>query len=174
MGNTLILRNLLRAVILMIFQVLVLNQINLGGKDFNYITIFVYPIFLMFLPITAPTWLLLIIGFFYGYCLDVFSDTIGIHTATCVFSVFIRSFLLNTLEPQGGYKDGTSPTRRRMGFPWFLRYASIFMFLHVFYFYCVEVFTLLYIGKIVMYTLPSFIISFILVMIYSFLFDPAD
>ena len=174
MGNTLILRNLIRAVILMIFQVLVLNQINLGGKDFNYITIFIYPIFLMFLPITMPTWLMLIIGFFYGYCLDTFSDTIGVHTATCVFTVFIRSFLLGMLEPQGGYKAGTSPTRRRMGFPWFLRYASIFMLLHIFYFYCVEVFTLLYIGKIVMYTLPSFLISFILVMIYSFLFDPAD
>jgi hypothetical protein len=174
MGNTVILRNLVRAVILMIFQVLVLNQINLGGKDFNYISIFIYPIFLMFLPITMPVWLMLIIGFFYGYCLDVFGDTTGMHTATCVFSVFMRSFLLNILEPQGGYKDGISPTRRRMGFPWFLRYAAIFMLLHIFYFYCVEVFTLLYIGKILMHTLPSFIISFVLVMIYSFMFDPAD
>jgi hypothetical protein len=174
MGNTLILRNLFRAVILMVFQVLVLNRINLGGNDFNYISIFIYPIFFLFLPIAMPTWLMLIIGFFYGYCLDVFTDTPGIHAATCVFIVFIRSFLLRTLEPQGGYKEGASPTRRRMGFPWFLRYASIFMFLHVFYFFCVEVFTLLYIGKIMMHTLPSFIISFVLVMIYSFLFDPAD
>lgn len=174
MGNTLILRNLVRAVILMVFQVLVLNHINLGGKSFNYITIFIYPIFLMFLPITLPTWIMLIIGFFYGYCIDVFGDTMGKHTATSVFIVFVRSFLLQMLEPQGGYKQGTSPTRRRMGFPWFLRYASIFMFLHVFYFFCVEIFTLLYIGKILMYTLPSYIISLIFVMIYSFLFDPAD
>ena len=174
MGNTLILRNLVRAVILMVFQVLVLNQINLGGTEFNYITLFIYPIFFMLLPVTMPVWLMLIIGFFYGYCLDVFCDTIGIHTATCVFSAFIRSFLLHMLEPQGGYKDGISPTRKRLGFPWFVRYALIFTFLHIFYFYCVEVFTLLYISKILMYTLPSFVLSFVLVMIYSFMFDPAD
>ena len=174
MNNTLILRNLIRAVFLMAFQVLVLNQINLGGTSFNYISIFIYPIFLMFLPISTPTWLMLIIGFFYGYCIDVFSDTSGMHTATCVFTGFIRSILLNAFEPQGGYKDGVSPTRRRMGFPWFLRFASVFMFLHIFYFFCVEVFTLLYIGKIMMHTIPSFLISIVFVMIYSFLFDPAE
>ena len=155
MSNKFILRNLIRAVILMAFQVLVLNQINLGGGNFNYISVFIYPIFFMFLPISIPTWLLLIIGFFYGYSIDVFNDTLGIHAATCVFSAFMRPILLRVLEPQGGYKEGVSPTKRRMGFPWFFRFASVFLFLHIFYFFCVEIFTLLYIGKILMYTLPS-------------------
>jgi hypothetical protein len=174
MNNALILRNLFRAIFLMMLQVLVFQHINLGGGNFNYILVFVYPIFLMFLPMGTPTWLLLIIGFFYGYCIDTFIDTLGMHTAACVLSAFLRSFILGIVEPQGGYKDGISPTRRQMGFPWFLRYASLFMFTHVFYFFCVEVFTLLYIGKIMMYTLPSFVISLVVVMIYSFLFDPVD
>ena len=174
MNNVIILRNLLRAVILLAFQVLVLKQVNLGGTEFNYFTRFLYPVFLMLLPIETPLWLALIIGFFYGFCIDIFSDTIGMHAATCTFSVFFRAFLLRLMEPQGGYKEGVSPTRRRMGFIWFIRYAAIFMLAHIFFFFCVEEFTLLYIVRIVTFTIPSFIVSFILVIIYSFLFDPAD
>jgi hypothetical protein len=174
MNNTLILRNLIRAVFLMAIQVLVLNQINLGGSSFNYISIFLYPVFLLFLPMSTPTWLMLIIGFFFGYCIDVFSNTIGMHAATCVFTTYIRSGLLMLLEPQGGYKDGISPTRKKMGFLLFLRYAAIFVFLHVFFFCCVEEFTLVYIVKILKRTIPSYIISMVFIMIYSFLFDPAE
>jgi hypothetical protein len=174
MNNVVVLRNLMRAVLLMALQVLVLKQINLGGTEYNYFTLFLYPVFLMFLPIETPVWAALFIGFFYGFCIDVFSDTIGMHTATCTFSVFIRAVLLNLMEPQGGYKEGVSPTRRRMGFIWFVRYAALFMFLHIFFFFCVEEFTLFYIIRILTFTIPSFIVSFILVIIYSFLFDPAD
>jgi hypothetical protein len=174
MNNALILRNLFRAIFLMGLQVLVLQHINLGGGNFNYILVFIYPLFLMLLPRAMPTWLMLIIGFFYGYCIDSFIDTLGMHTAACVFSAFARSFYLNLLEPQGGYKEGISPTKRQMGFPWFFRYSFLFMLVHIFFFFCVEVFTLLYLGKILMYTLPSFIISLFVVIIYSFLFDPAE
>ncbi len=174
MSNTLILRNVLRAVFLLAVQVLVLKQINLGGTDFNYISIFLYPVFLMFLPIVTPVWLMMVIGFIYGYSIDVFSDTIGMHAATCVFMSYLRSPLLQFLEPQGGYNGGLSPTRNRMGFPWFIRYAAIFVFLHVFIFFCVEVFTPLYFGRILLYTLSSFVVSFIFVMIYSILFDPVE
>lgn len=174
MSNTIVLRNFLRAVFLLALQVLVLKQINIGGADFNYITIFLYPVFLMFLPMSTPVWLMMVIGFFYGYSIDFFSDSIGMHAAASVFTCYFRAPLLRLLEPPGGYKQGVSPTRNRMGFPWFLRYAGIFMLLHIFIFFSVEVFTLLYIDKILLYTLPSFVVSFIFVMIYSFLFDPVE
>lgn len=174
MSNTVILRNLIRAVFLLAVQVLVLRQLNIGGADFNYINIFLYPIFLMLLPMSTPIWLMMAIGFFYGFSIDVFSNTMGMHAATCVLTTYVRMPLLHFLEPQGGYKQGISPTRNRMGFPWFLRYSSLFMFLHIFTFFCVEVFTPLYMGKILMYTLPSFVASFIFVMLLSFIVDPVE
>lgn len=174
MGNTVILKNLLRAVFYLAVQVLVLSQINIGGAEFSYINIFLYPIFLMLLPMATPIWLMMAIGFFYGFSIDVFCNTMGMHAATCVLSTYIRMPLLNFLEPQGGYKQGISPTRNRMGFSWFLRYSSLFMFIHIFTFFCVEVFTPLYMGKILMYTLPSFIISFIIMMIISFIMNPSE
>ena len=174
MSNTVILRNVVRAVFLLAFQVLVLTQINLGGKAFSSISIFIYPLFLMFLPMTAPVWLLLCIGFLYGYVIDVFMDTLGMHAAACVFSVYVRGALVRFFEPQGGYKDSSSLTRRSMGFIWFLRYAAVFMFLHIFFFFSVEEFTPFYWRKIVFYTIPSYLISMVLVLIYSFLFDPTE
>ncbi len=174
MSNTIVLRNVIRAIFLLAFQVLVLKYINLGGVGFNYISIFLYPIFFMFLPLSTPVWLAMIVGFVYGFCIDYFYDTIGMHAAASVFSAYIRSVLLVILEPQGGYKAEGSPTRRQMGFIWFLRYAAIFIFLHVFFFFCVESYTLVYIVRILKFTIPSFAVSLLFVMIYSFLFDPTE
>ncbi len=174
MSNSLILRNLFRAVFLMAFQVLVLAQIHLGGGIFSYVTIFIYPLFLMFLPLRTQTWAILLLGFAYGFCIDIFLNTIGMHTATCVASAFVRSGLIRSFEPQGGYKESASLTRRSMGIFWFFRFAAAFLFIHIFVFFSVEEFTPFYWKKIVFYTIPSYIISLIFVLIYSFLFDPAE
>jgi rod shape-determining protein MreD len=174
MSNSLILRNLFRAVFLMAVQVLVLSRINLGGANFNYISIFLYPLFLMFLPLRTPTWAILLMGFAYGYCIDVFLDTIGMHTATCVLSGFVRSGLIRSFEPQGGYKDSASLTRRSMGIFWFFKFAAAFLFIHIFVFFSVEEFTPFYWKKIIFATIPSYAISLVFTLIYSFLFDPAE
>jgi rod shape-determining protein MreD len=174
MSNSLILRNLFRAVFLMAVQVLVLSRINLGGANFNYISIFLYPLFLMFLPLRTPTWAILLMGFAYGYCIDVFLDTIGMHTATCVLSGFVRSGLIRSFEPQGGYKESASLTRRSMGIFWFFKFAAAFLFIHIFVFFSVEEFTPFYWKKIIFATIPSYAISLVFTLIYSFLFDPAE
>lgn len=174
MNNTLIVRNVFRAVFLLAFQVLVLSQMNVGGADFNYITIFIYPLFLMFLPLRIPTWALLLIGFAYGYMIDIFLGTNGMHMATCVASAFIRPGLIRMFEPKGGYKERASPTRRTMGFIWFLRFAAAFLFIHIFIFFSVEEFTPFYWRKIVFSTVPSYLVSLFFTMVYSFLFDPSE
>lgn len=174
MNNSTILRNTVRAIILLIIQVLILKRINLGGDSFNYISIFIYPIFLMYLPISVPVWLMLLIGAFYGYCIDIFYDTIGMNMAACVFTAYIRSWLIQILEPQGGYKLGISPTRRQLGFQGFMTFAAALMFLHIFFFFSVEEFTPFYWKKIIFNTLPSFAISLLLVAVHSLVFDPSE
>lgn len=174
MDNTVVLRNIIRGLVLIFVQVLVLRNLNLGVGWFSVITVFLYPVFFMHLPIQTPTWLMILIGAFYGYIIDVFYDTIGMHMAACIFSAYIRGGLLLFLEPQGGYKVGISPTRHNLGFLWFVRYAALFMFIHVFVFFSVEEFTPFYFKKIVLYTIPSFAISTLLVYLYNLLLDPKD
>ena len=174
MNNTTLLRNTFRAILLLIIQVLILKRINLGGDAFNYISIFIYPIFLLYLPMSIPLWVMLLVGAFYGYCIDIFYDTIGMNMAACIFSAYIRSWLIQILEPQGGYKLGISPTRRQLGFQWFMTYAAGFMFLHIFFFFSVEEFTPFYWKKIIFNTFPSFIVSMLLVVALSLVFDPSE
>ncbi|MEN9611372.1 MAG: hypothetical protein RLZZ628_2186 [Bacteroidota bacterium] len=172
--SSILLRNLFRFIFLMALQILVLKGVNLGGADFNYITIFVYPLFLMSLPLNTPPFLMLLIGFLTGLTLDSFYDSIGMHAATCVFMAYIRQWMLNVLEPAGGYKEGVSPTKRNFGFLFFVKYACFFMLLHTLFYFSVEAYTFVYWRQILSKTAPSFGVSFLFIMLYSFIFDPAE
>ncbi len=166
-------RNIGRFIILFLFQVLVLKRIILFD-NFNYISILIYPFFLMLMPITTPNWLLVIIGFGMGLGIDVFYDSMGVHAAACTFSAFSRSFILERLKPKNGYPDNVGLTRKRYGMAWFLGYLSVFLFIHMIFYFSVEAFTFVYWREILIKTFSSFILSFILILIYQFIFDPTD
>jgi hypothetical protein len=155
-------------------QVLVLQRINLGGDGFNHISLFIYPLFLMLLPMQMPRAMQLFVAFLSGLVLDYFMSKIGMHTATAVFMVFIRSTILAVIEPAGGYKESSSPTKRRFGFLWFVKYAAIFVLLYCFYFFSVEYYTFVRWADILRDTMVSSLVSFVLVMIYVLLFDPQE
>ena len=172
--NSVLLKNIFRFIFLIAIQGLALKRVNLGGDDYNFISVFLYPIFIMLLPLALPRGLLVLVGFLVGIVVDYFYNTWGINAATCVFTAFMRPVILNLIEPAGGFKDAVAPTKRKFGFLWFIRYAAIFMFVHCLFFFSVEEFTLYYWDKILLRTIPSFIFSFIIVMIYSFIFDSSE
>lgn len=171
--NNIIVRNSLRFLFLLALQVLVLKQINPGGASFNYISIFIYPLFLMLLPLRLPHALLILIGFVLGISVDFFYDSIGVHAATCVSTAFLRPLILRILEPASGYNENDSPTKRKYGAAWFLGYASLFVFIHLFIYFSVEAFSFVYIKEILLRTFSSFALSILLIILYQFLFDPA-
>ncbi len=172
--NALILRNFFRFIFLFALQVLVFRNLNLGGIGFNYVSIWVYPLALMLVPMSSPTALNILLGFIYGLLVDNYYDTIGMHASAGVFVGFIRNWLLDSIEPSGGYKENISPTKKHLGFGWFLRFASVMLFLHCFWFFSVEAFTFVYIKDILLRTLSSFMASIIFVLIYMFVFDPTE
>ncbi len=96
-------RNIIRFVLLVLFQVLVFNNIQLGG----YLNPYIYVLFLLLMPFETPRWLLLVAAFTLGISIDVFSNTLGIHTSATVFMAFIRPFVLDFIAPRDGYEIGT-------------------------------------------------------------------
>lgn len=166
--------NLLRFIGLVLVQVLVLKSITIGGADFNYISIFVYPLFIILLPLRTPHSVLVLLGFLLGLSVDAFYDSYGVHASASVFTGFIRPYVLGIFEPKGGYNLNHSPTKHRFGINWFAIYAATIMFLHFFFYFSVEVFTFYYIGEIFLRTVSSFLISMILIIIYQYLFDPIE
>jgi hypothetical protein len=150
-------------------QVLVFKRIAFANTS-----IFIYPIFIMLLPAEIPSALAIGISFVFGISLDFFYDSPGIHAGTCVFTAFLRYYLLGFMEPKGGYPLNSAPTKSKLGVPWFLRYSAIFMLVHLFIYFSIEAFSFVHIATILVKTCFSFVLSMIFVSIYQFLLDPKE
>lgn len=162
-----------RLVLLLVLQIVVLRRIHLGGESFNYISLYIYPLFLMLLPQKIPQPLLIGIGFVTGLLVDIFYNSPGVHAGTCVFITFFRPFLLNLLEPPSEYKEDAGLTKKSYGYAWFLGYSALFIFLHLFFYFSLEAFTFVHIKEILLRTGSSFVLSWIMIVLYMVTFDPA-
>ena len=125
-----------RFVILVLIQVLIFNNIQLSG----YINPYIYILFILLLPFDTPGWLLLILGFLLGFSMDLFCDTMGMHTLATTLMAFLRPFVLNIIAPQDGYETGSNPRISFYGFTWFFRYAAILTVIHHFVLFYIEIF----------------------------------
>jgi len=169
-----IINNGFRFVILLLFQVLILKRISVGWEGYLYINILLYPLFILLLPFRTPTPVVILLGFLMGLSVDLFYITPGVNAGASVFTSFVRGFILNQLEPRGGYNINYSPTKARMGSGWFFQYAAILMLAHLFFYFSVEVFTYVYIVDILLKTFYSFIFSGLFIIIIMFIFNPKD
>lgn len=119
-------RNIARFLILAFFQVLFLDNIELG----QHLTPYLYVLFILLMPFETPNSFLLISSFTLGLFIDGFSDTFGIHAASAVFMAYSRPRVLKAIAPREGYELSTFPRVHYYGFAWFLRYAAVLVFLH--------------------------------------------
>ncbi len=102
MNNTA--KNIIRFVVLVLLQVAVFNNIQLSG----FLNPYVYILFILLLPFETPSWLLLILSFLIGFCIDIFSNTIGLHASACVFMGYMRPFVLNLISVRDNYESDIS------------------------------------------------------------------
>jgi rod shape-determining protein MreD len=129
----LLLRNILRFIVLVLVQVVLLDNMQLGA----YAIPFVYVLFILLLPFETPGWLGLLLGFALGFTIDMFEHTPGLHTAATVLIAFLRPIVLKIVAPRDGYEPNTYPRIHYYGFLWFLKYALFLVFFHnliLFYF----------------------------------------
>jgi hypothetical protein len=77
-----------------------------------------------------------------GLTLDLFSNTLGMHTAATVLAAFARSYMLDLLAPRDGYEPDSFPRIHYYGFFWFLKYTLVIVFIHHFALFYLEVFQL--------------------------------
>ncbi|MFT5940836.1 MAG: rod shape-determining protein MreD [Sediminicola sp.] len=82
--------NIVRFLLLVFFQVLVFNNLNF----FGYINPMVYILFIFWYPIKENRTLFLLLSFFLGLTIDLFSDTMAIHTASVITIAFLRPSIM--------------------------------------------------------------------------------
>jgi rod shape-determining protein MreD len=166
MANTII-RNIIRFFVLVLVQVLIIKNIELG----RFINPFVYVLFIIVLPFETPKWLLLFASFILGITIDVFYDTAGMHAAACVLMAYVRPGVLKLFSPRDGYEFGTQPTIQYLGIPWFLSYAGILVVLHHFVLFYIEVFRLHEFFSTFFRVIVSSLFTLVLVVVSQYLFQ---
>ncbi|MDH6358276.1 rod shape-determining protein MreD [Parabacteroides sp. PF5-9] len=132
-----IIRSLIYFVMLVLVQVLVLNNIQF----LRMATPFLYLYFILKLPFGISRSQLIFASFLIGIVIDAFSNTPGMHAASCTLvgflcDPFIRFFIGKELT------DGTFPSYRVFGFAGFLRYTLTIVLIHHTTLFLIESFTL--------------------------------
>lgn len=162
-----ILPALLHATIILVIQNLLLVGFNFSFLGRYLSVAFIYPLVIILFPLSTNKSLLLVLAFFIGLLIDFFYDSPGVHSGALVLTAFIRSAVLRYLEPRGGYRTDNIPSVANYGLSWFLKYSSTLMFVHILVYFILDIFTFVYIDKIVINTLSSFIISYIFILVYQ-------
>ncbi|QEH40536.1 rod shape-determining protein MreD [Chitinophaga sp. XS-30] len=164
---SLLLKNIIRFILLILFQVLVLDQILIH----QLVNPYLYMLFILLLPFNLPRPAVQLLGLFLGLTLDMFSDTMGLHAAACVFIAYLRPFILNILSPQGGFEViQRTPSVTSMGTSQFAIYVSILVLLHNIVYFCLSVFSFADPLYLLIKILLSTAVSLFLVLIYELLF----
>ncbi len=154
----------IRFVLLVAAQILIFNHLNVVG----YLNPFVYVIFILLYPIRANQEQFLLVSFFLGLVIDLFSDTGGIHAAASVTTAFLRPTLLKLIFGLAydymAIKFDFSETRRK------LFYLGTLIFVHHFVIILLERFTFSHFFVSVWYTILTSIVSLTSCLILLILF----
>lgn len=165
---------ILRFVIIIAIQVLILKRIQFEEGVLSFGHLFLYPVLIFLLPLKVQKSVVLIIAFFTGLVIDIFYDSPGVHAATLVFTGYMRNIVMRIITPYEGYKTKDNPSITDMGFSWVVVYTAILLFIHLFTYFSIEAFTMVYIYQIVMKTIFSFLLSFGILLLYQIIFRPKN
>lgn len=134
--NRELLSHIVRFIVLILLQVFLLNNVQVSGLLNPYIYIYA----LLVLPVDFSPNVGLFLGFILGLTIDLFSQTLGMHTIASVFFAYGRPYVLRYMAPRDGYEFSRSISIRQMGWLWYLTFTSIMIFLHHFVLFFIETF----------------------------------
>ena len=157
---------IIRFVVLVLFQVLVINHIRLGG----YVHPYIYLIFIMLLPFNTPKWQLLVLGFVLGLTIDLFTGTPGLHAGATTLMAFCRPSIIRLISGNQKFENIQEPNLGQLDGIWFLRYALFMVLIHHFALFFLESFSFKLMGQVLLRILLSVPVSLFLIMMILFIF----
>jgi hypothetical protein len=129
-------KNSARFILLLLIQIIILNEIP---PIHQFITPYLYFIFILWLPFGTSRMATTLLGFALGYCLDMFTNTPGLHAAAASLIGYIRPTILNILLAQEVSEELTKePSIATMGWEQFIFYIFSLTFIHHFYLVLLE------------------------------------
>ena len=131
-----LLKNSARFILLLFIQIIILNEIP---PIHQFITPYLYFIFILWLPFGTSRIATTLLGFAIGYTLDTFTNTPGLHAAAASLIGYIRPTILNILLAQEVSEElSKEPSIGTMGWGPFMIYIFSITFIHHFYLVLLE------------------------------------
>ena len=155
-------KQLIRYIIVMVLQVLLFNQLQLWGVCHPYI----YVLCLLMMPITLPHSASMLIGAGAGLIMDVFCNSLGVHTAACILLMFIRPYLIGLIVND---KDRLNEqiSLRAVGMEALIKYVVIMVIIHHLTVFLLAAWSWQHIGFVLMETLVSSLITISIIIGYN-------
>jgi cell shape-determining protein MreD len=164
--NKLYFKNIIRFVLLILFQVLVLNQVSLNG----YIIPYSYLLFILLLPFDIPGSILLLLAFVTGFSIDFFGNTLGLHTAAMLLLAFARPGVLKLYFKKLETLTGEEPGIQKLGVRGFIKYAFSLILIHHLFLFFLERFSVSHLFTTIEHALINSVASMLLILIILMLF----
>lgn len=161
-----ILISTVRILFLLLLQALVVSRMNLFG---GLILPWVYIFGILMLPLSMPSWGIMLSAFAVGVGMDYLSGPMGLHASSCLFIGLVLPWMRRILAPREGYDSTQKPTVQKMGLPWYLTYAGALTLAHHAWFFIVEVFRTSDLGYQLIKILLSSVLTLILMTIGQYL-----
>lgn len=164
--NNIVVLNTFRFVLLLLAQVLIFNGLNFMGT----INPMVYVIFLYWYPIKQNRAIFLLIAFLLGLLVDIFSDSLAVHTLAILTAAFARPFIMRfcfgvNYEFQNFTFKNTTKIQR-------ITYLALLIVLHHTIFFCFEILSFSHILLILKKIVSTSLLTIFLCTLFSSLFSP--
>ncbi len=153
-----------RYILVMLLQVLLFDQLQLWGACHPYI----YLLCLLMMPITLSPIVDMLIGAGIGLIMDVFCNSLGIHTASCILIMFLRPYLLGViLNDKDRLNEQVS--LRAIGMEAFIKYTVTLVLIHHLTVFSLAAWSWQHIGFVLLETLVSSAITIFVIIGYNIL-----
>lgn len=156
----------IKLILLLFFQVLILNKINL----FGYINPYLYILFVFVYPVSKNRFPLLFFAFVYGLLIDIFSDSGGIHAFSLLFIAYIRILFIKTFF-QKSDADLALFNLKSEPFGKVFNYVVILTVIHHFILFSLANFSFRNFSDVLLNTLFSSVFTLILYFLGTFIFS---
>lgn len=151
--------HILRFVVLLLLQVLILNEVML----FGFVIPYIYPLFIILLPLNLNQIQALFLAFVMGLSVDFFEDTGGVHAAASLVIAYIRPLVLRFSF--GINYDYQTLKFYNEGFKQRFNYLAIMIFSHHLIMFSLEAFSFQHVVLVLKNTLYSGCFSLFLMLL---------
>lgn len=149
---------------LVLAQVLIFNQVQFGG----FFNPYVYILFVILLPLSTPRYLVLLLAFALGFIIDVFSNSLGVHSAATVFIAYMRPLIIRIISNREDDKSDY-PGLHQNKLIWFVSYVVFMVLLHHLLLFYLEVYTFANFLNTLFRVVLSSLFSIIVIVLSQFL-----